>query len=97
MLAEARDNVQFGTPDEWAGLAEPDGVEVVAQELWSEALAEYSTDGKIELAKELERLTLGCRLRGSASTTPTTPMSPPSPRSPPPPASAAPAARTAAT
>ena len=59
VLAEARDNVQFGTPDEWAGLAEPDGVEVIEQDLWSEALADYSTDGKIALAKELERLTLG--------------------------------------
>ena len=26
VLAEARDNVAFGTPDEWAGLAVPDGV-----------------------------------------------------------------------
>ncbi|HEX3088460.1 MAG TPA: TldD/PmbA family protein [Ilumatobacteraceae bacterium] len=58
VLAEARDNVQFGTPDEWAGLAEPDGVDVIEQDLWSEALADYSTDGKIALAKELERLTL---------------------------------------
>jgi PmbA protein len=58
VLAEARDNVQFGTPDEWAGLAEPDGVEVIEQDLWSEALADYSTEGKIALAKELERLTL---------------------------------------
>ncbi|HVE19353.1 MAG TPA: TldD/PmbA family protein, partial [Ilumatobacteraceae bacterium] len=58
VLAEARDNVQFGTPDDWAGLAEPDGVEVIEQDLWSDALAEYSTDGKIALAKELERLTL---------------------------------------
>jgi PmbA protein len=58
VLAEARDNVQFGTPDEWAGLAEFDGVEVIEQDLWSDALAEYSTEGKIELAKELERLTL---------------------------------------
>ena len=58
VLAEARDNVQFGTPDEWAGLAEPDGVEVIEQDLWSDALAEYSTDGKIALAKELERRTL---------------------------------------
>ena len=33
VLAEARDNVQFGTPDEWAGLAEPDGVEVIEQDL----------------------------------------------------------------
>lgn len=58
VLAEARDNVQFGTPDEWAGLAEPDGVDVVPQELWNDALAAYPTDRKIELAKELERLTL---------------------------------------
>lgn len=58
VLAEARDNVQFGTPDDWAGLAEPDGVDVIEQDLWSDALAEYSTDGKIALAKELERLTL---------------------------------------
>jgi PmbA protein len=58
VLAEARDNVQFGTPDEWAGLAEFDGVEVIEQDLWSDALAEYSTEGKIALAKELERLTL---------------------------------------
>ena len=58
VLAEARDNVQFGTPDEWAGLAEFDGVDVIEQELWSDALADYSTDRKIELAKELERLTL---------------------------------------
>lgn len=58
VLAEARDNVAFGTTDEWAGLAEPDGVEVVPQELWNEALAAYPTERKIELAKELEQLTL---------------------------------------
>jgi PmbA protein len=58
VLAEARDNVAFGTPDEWAGLAEPDGVDVVPQELWNETLAGYATDRKIALAKELERLTL---------------------------------------
>ncbi len=58
VLAEARDNVEFGTRDEWAGLAEPDGVDVVDQTLWSDALEEYATDRKIELAKELERLTL---------------------------------------
>jgi PmbA protein len=58
VLAEARDNVEFGTSDEWAGLAEPDGVEVLQQELWNEQLASYSTERKIELAKELERLTV---------------------------------------
>jgi len=58
VLAEARDNAGFGSRDEWAGLAEPDGVEVVPQELWNEALASFATDRKIELTKELERLTL---------------------------------------
>jgi PmbA protein len=63
VLAEARDNVEFGTPDEWAGVAEPDGVDVVNQQLWSDTLAAYSTDRKIELTKELERLTLGADSR----------------------------------
>ncbi len=57
-LAEARDNVQFGTPDEWAGVASPDGVAVVKQDLWNEALAALPTDEKVRLAMELEKLTL---------------------------------------
>ncbi|MEQ8436358.1 MAG: TldD/PmbA family protein [Ilumatobacter fluminis] len=59
VLAEARDNVEFGTPDEWAGLAEPDGVPMTDQSLWNDELAEYPTDRKIELAMELERLAAG--------------------------------------
>lgn len=59
VLAEARDNVAFGTPDDFAGLAVPDGVAQVPQKFWDEELAAYPTEGKIELAKELERLTLG--------------------------------------
>lgn len=58
VLEEARDNLSYGEPDEWAGLAAPDGVAVVPQELWNDALAETTTSHKIELAKELERLTL---------------------------------------
>jgi PmbA protein len=58
VLAEARDNVTFGTVDEYAGLAEPDGVARTPQPLWNDALAAFPTDRKIELAKELERLTL---------------------------------------
>lgn len=58
VLAEARDNVAFGTPDEWAGLADPDGVAVTDQPLWNDALADFPTEHKIGLAKELERLTL---------------------------------------
>ena len=59
VLAEARDNVQFGTVDEWAALAEPDGVAVTEQTLWNEELADFPTDQKIDLAKELERLASG--------------------------------------
>jgi PmbA protein len=59
VLAEARDNVQFGQSDEWAALAEPDGVPVTEQSLWNEALAEYPTDEKIDLAKKLEKLASG--------------------------------------
>jgi PmbA protein len=59
VLAEARDNVQFGTVDEWAALAEPDGAEVTEQTLWNEELADFPTDQKIDLAKELEKLASG--------------------------------------
>jgi len=59
VLAEARDNVAFGTPDEWAGLAVPDGVEPAPVELWRDALDGFATEDKVSLAKELERLTLG--------------------------------------
>jgi PmbA protein len=58
-LAEARDNAAFGTSDEWAGLAVPDGVAVVRQNLWSEELAGTSTDAKLALAFDLEKRTLG--------------------------------------
>ena len=63
VLAEARDNVSFGTPDEWAGLAEPDGVPVVEQDLWRDELLSLPTADKIALAKELERLTLAADSR----------------------------------
>ncbi len=55
---EARENVGYGTPDEWAGLAVPDGIDPIAQELWSEKLATCATTDKIELALELERLAI---------------------------------------
>jgi len=56
VLAEARDNLGYGEPDEWAGLATPDGVDVTPQNLWDDSLESTSTARKIELAKELERL-----------------------------------------
>ena len=46
VLAEARDNVEFGTVDEWAGLAEPDGVPMTEQSLWNDALAEFETESR---------------------------------------------------
>ncbi len=65
-LAEARDNATFGEPDEFFGLAEPDGVQAVEQELWDEAVVTFPTERKIELAIELERAVLGAdpRIRG---------------------------------
>ena len=59
VLAEARDNVTFGTIDEWVALAEPDGVEPTEQELWNDDLAECAPDRKIDIAKRLEKATSG--------------------------------------
>lgn len=59
VLAEARDNVGFGTADEYAALAEPDGVEPTEQTLWNDALADFATDAKIDIAKDLERRAAG--------------------------------------
>ncbi|MER3453173.1 MAG: TldD/PmbA family protein [Acidimicrobiia bacterium] len=58
-LAEARDNAAFGTTDEHAGLAEPDGVPAPDLDLWREELARFPTDQKVALAVELDRLTRG--------------------------------------
>jgi PmbA protein len=55
-LAEARDNANFASVDEHAGLARPDGHAAVDLELWSDALADFPSDAKIALAVELERL-----------------------------------------
>ncbi len=59
VLAEARDNVQFGNADEYASLAEADGVAPTEQSLWNDALAGYDTDSKIDQAKMLEKLASG--------------------------------------
>ena len=63
VLADARDNVQFGNPDEFAGLATPDGVEPVPQKFWDEALANYPTDQKVALTKDLEQRALAADSR----------------------------------
>ena len=54
-LAEARDNAGFGTPDEFVGLAEPDGVPLADLELYSDVLASFPPDRKVELAIALEK------------------------------------------
>ena len=55
MLAEARDNASFAEPDEFAGVATPDGVEAVEIDLWSDEVVSMETQAKIDLAVELER------------------------------------------
>jgi PmbA protein len=54
-LAEARDNATFASPDEWVGLARPDGVEAATLDLWRDDLVAYPTADKVALAIELER------------------------------------------
>lgn len=54
-LEEARDNARFATEDEYLGLAEPDGVEAVRLDLWSDELASFPTEEKVARAVELER------------------------------------------
>ena len=55
VLAEARDNAAFAEPDEWVGLAEPDGVVPPDIDLWRDGLAAVPTSRKVDLALELER------------------------------------------
>ncbi len=65
-LQEARDNAQFAEADPFAGLAVPDGMEPVVQELWNEGLVGFGTEAKIALALELERATraISSRIKG---------------------------------
>lgn len=53
-FAEARENAAFGTVDEFAGVAAPDGVAPVALDLWRDDLESVSADAKIALALDLE-------------------------------------------
>jgi PmbA protein len=54
VLADARDNAEFGEPDGHVALAEPDGIAAVDQELWNDALVGLATERKVELALALE-------------------------------------------
>ena len=55
---EALDNSRFGSADEFAGVAAPDGVDQAPLDLFREELADFATEDKVELALELERVTL---------------------------------------
>ena len=70
-LAEARDNCRFAEPDEHNGLADPDGVEIVHQDLWHDEVIALPTSRRIELALELERMVVGSddRVTSARSTT----------------------------
>jgi PmbA protein len=57
-LAEARDNAAFATPDQYLGLADSDGVAVADLDLFDAALEAFPSDGKVDLAVELERAAL---------------------------------------
>lgn len=54
---EARDNSRFASADEFAGVAEPDGVEPASLDLFRSELVEFDTEKKVALAIELERAT----------------------------------------
>lgn len=54
-FGEARDNAGFATVDEFVGLAGPDDVEAVAQDLWRDDLLDFPAASKVEMAMELEK------------------------------------------
>lgn len=57
-LAEARDNARFGEPDEFNGIAEPDGVPVVPRDAWNQAVLDLPMEERIGMALDLERRVL---------------------------------------
>jgi PmbA protein len=67
-LADARDNAEFATPDEFQGVVTPDEANGTPAplDLWSEDLARVPTDAKVALALEVEGATLAAdpRVRG---------------------------------
>jgi PmbA protein len=55
VLADARDNAAFTAPDEFAGLADPDGLAPLEFDLWRDDVATTATEDKITLAADIER------------------------------------------
>ena len=56
VLSDARDNARFATPDDMVAFAVPDGIAPVELVLEDPSLASMSTERKIALALELERV-----------------------------------------
>ena len=56
VLADARDNARFATPDDTVAFAAPDGVRFAELVLEDGSLSSVPTDKKIEMAIELERI-----------------------------------------
>lgn len=54
-VAEARDNSGFASPDEFVGLAVPDGVAAADLDLWRDDLDGYPTTDKVARALDLEK------------------------------------------
>jgi PmbA protein len=54
-LDEARDNASFASVDEFLGLATPDGVAAAPVDPWSDELAAFPPERKVDMALELER------------------------------------------
>lgn len=65
-LAEARDNLPFAEPDEFAGLAEPDGVAATTLDIYRDEVLSTPVDDKVARAIELERMVRAAdpRVRG---------------------------------
>ncbi|MDE0802734.1 MAG: TldD/PmbA family protein [Acidimicrobiales bacterium] len=68
-LAEARDNRPYAEPDEWAGMAEPDGVEPAQLDIHRPEVLTTPVDDKVAMAIELEAMVRGAdpRVRGVRS------------------------------
>ena len=63
VLADARDNARFATPDPDLVLAAPDGAERAELDLWRPALGAVPVDRKVEVALELEKIARGADVR----------------------------------
>lgn len=70
-LAEARDNLPFAEPDEFAGMAEPDGVVPAVLDIHREEVLSTPVDEKVAMAVELERIVRAAdsRVRGVRTAT----------------------------